>query len=264
MGHWRWLFLAAALVLVALAAWTRALRTPAGTDERGPAAVDQVVASAQATAGRDEGTVAREARARMVEDQIRARGIRDERVLAAMGRVPRERFVPDRYRVDAYGDYPLPIGYNQTISQPYIVAYMSEAAQVEPSEKVLEIGTGSGYQAAVLSKIAREVYTVEIVAPLAERAEATLRDLGYANVHVRHGDGYRGWPDAAPFDAVVVTAAPDHVPQPLIEQLAVGGRLVIPVGRHEQDMQVITKTRTGVTEERTIPVRFVPLTRKPR
>lgn len=200
----------------------------------------------------------------MIEDQIRSRGIRDERVLAAMGRVPRERFVPETYRADAYGDYPLPIGYNQTISQPYIVAYMTEAAEVGPEDKVLEIGTGSGYQAAVLAEIAREVYSIEIVGPLAERAEATLRDLGYTNVHVRHGDGYRGWPDAAPFDAIVVTAAPDHVPKPLVEQLAVGGRLVIPVGKYVQEMQLITKTQAGVTEERTIPVRFVPLTRKPR
>jgi protein-L-isoaspartate(D-aspartate) O-methyltransferase len=256
MRHWGWLLLAAALVLVAVVVGTRAARIPAWTDQRrSPPA---------AAGGVDEAQGSRAARARMVEHQIRGRGIRDERVLAAMGHVPRERFVPEAYRVDAYGDYPLPIGYNQTISQPFIVAYMTEAAQVGPDDKVLEIGTGSGYQAAVLAEIAREVYTIEIVAPLAERAKVTLRDLGYTNVHVRHGDGYRGWPDRGPFDAVVVTAAPDHVPEPLIEQLAVGGRLVIPVGEHEQEIQLITKTRTGVTEERTIPVRFVPLTRKPR
>lgn len=253
MRHWGWLFPAAALVLVAVAVGTRAARIPGWTDQRqaAPPAVKP-----------DDAKRSRAARARMVEDQIRGRGIRDHRVLAAMGRVPRERFVPEPHRVDAYGDYPLPIGYNQTISQPYIVAYMTEAAAIEPTDKVLEIGTGSGYQAAVLAQIAREVYTIEIVSPLADRAKTTLQHLGCTNVHVRHGDGYRGWPEAAPFDAIVVTAAPDHVPAPLVEQLAVGGRLVIPVGTHEQEMQLITKTRTGVTEERTIPVRFVPLIRK--
>ena len=255
MRHWGWLLLAPALVLVAVAVGTRAAWIPGWTDQR---------QAAPAAADPDAAQRSRAARARMVEEQIRGRGIRDERVLAAMGQVPRDRFVPEASRVDAYGDYPLPIGYDQTISQPYIVAYMTEAAAIEPKDKVLEIGTGSGYQAGVLAQIAREVYTIEIVSPLADRARATLRTLGYTNVHVRHGDGYRGWPEASLFDAIVVTAAPDHVPEPLVEQLAVGGRLVIPVGTLDQEMQVITKTRTGVTEERTIPVRFVPLTRKPR
>ncbi|MPY86327.1 MAG: protein-L-isoaspartate(D-aspartate) O-methyltransferase [Luteitalea sp.] len=249
MRRWGWLLLATGLVLVAVLV---------GTNRVWPTGRLQQPASPAAAV--DDSA----ARARMVEAQLRGRDIRDRRVLEAMGRVPRERFVPEPYRDAAYGDSPLPIGYDQTISQPYIVAYMTQAARVDPDDTVLEIGTGSGYQAAVLAEIARTVYSVEIVAPLAERAESTLRQLGYTNVHVRHGDGYLGWPDKAPFDAVLVTAAPDHVPEPLIEQLAIGGRLVVPVGDYEQEMRILTKTRQGVTEERTIPVRFVPLTRKPR
>jgi protein-L-isoaspartate(D-aspartate) O-methyltransferase len=199
----------------------------------------------------------------MVDRQIEARGIRDPRVLEAMRRVPRERFVPLLHRGSAYADHPLSIGYEQTISQPYIVAWMTEALRVGPASRVLEIGTGSGYQAAVLAEIVREVYTIEIVEPLAASARETLASLGYRNVHVRHGDGYQGWPEQAPFDGIIVTAAPDHVPQPLVDQLGVGGRLVIPVGgqREMQFMTVITKTTTGVTREETIPVRFVPLVR---
>ena len=202
--------------------------------------------------------VAREA---MVDRQIEARGIRDPRVLAAMRQVPRERFIPPDVAPLAYADQPLPIGYGQTISQPYIVAYMSEALHVTENAKVLEIGTGSGYQAAVLGELAREVYTIEIVPELAERARATLESLGYSNVHVRAGDGYLGWPEQAPFDAIMVTAAPDHVPQPLIDQLALGGRLVIPVGDVEQQIRILTRTATGIEETRTIPVRFVPFRR---
>ena len=200
-------------------------------------------------------------RQRMVDDQIAARGIRDSRVLAAMGNVPRERFVPPDVAAQAYADQPLPIGHGQTISQPYIVAYMSEALGVEPDAKVLEIGTGSGYQAAILGELAREVYTIEIVPELAERARATLQSLGYSNVHVRHGDGYLGWPEQAPFDAIIVTAAPDHVPQPLVEQLKIGARLVIPVGDFDQQMRILTRTADGIQETRTLPVRFVPLRR---
>ena len=200
-------------------------------------------------------------RARMVREQLRARAIRDEGVLAAMGRVPRHRFVPPSYEHDAYGDYPLPIGFGQTISQPYIVAYMTDAAAITAADKVLEIGTGSGYQAAILGELAREVYTIEIVPELAERARTLLRDLGYANVNVRTGDGYAGWKEHAPFDAILVTAAPDHVPPALIEQLAVNGRMIIPVGRGEQEMRVVTKTATGVTQQSTLLVRFVPLVR---
>lgn len=203
------------------------------------------------------------ARARMVDRQIEARGIGDPRVLDAMRRVPRERFVPVLYRGSAYADHPLSIGYEQTISQPYIVAWMTEALRVKGSSRVLEVGTGSGYQAAVLAEIAREVFTIEIVEPLAKSARETLASLGYRNVHVRQGDGYLGWPERAPFDGIMVTAAPDHVPQPLIDQLAVGGRLVIPVGRQDgmQFMTVITKTESGITKEETLPVRFVPLVR---
>jgi protein-L-isoaspartate(D-aspartate) O-methyltransferase len=200
----------------------------------------------------------------MVDDQIQGRGIADQRVLAAMRSVPRERFVPANVSAEAYADHPLPIGFGQTISQPYIVAYMSEALQVSKSSKVLEIGTGSGYQAAVLGELAGEVYSIEIVPQLADRARQTLGALGYKNVHVRTGDGYLGWPEQAPFDRIMVTAAPDHVPQPLIDQLATAGRLVIPVGRADQDLLLITRTPQGVVQQRTIPVRFVPLVRAPK
>jgi protein-L-isoaspartate(D-aspartate) O-methyltransferase len=200
-------------------------------------------------------------RARMVREQLRSRGIRDPAVLAAMGRVPRRLFVPHAYQHLAHGDRPLPIGFDQTISQPYIVAYMTEAAEISPRDRVLEIGTGSGYQAAVLGEIAREVYSVEIVPELAMQAGALLRGLGYANVQVRAGDGYLGWREEAPFDAIIVTAAPDHVPPALVEQLAMNGRMVIPVGVGEQEMRVLRRTSAGVVERRTLPVRFVPLVR---
>ena len=167
----------------------------------------------------------------MVREQIAGRDVRDPRVLAALAHVPRHELVPDEMREYAYEDRPLPIGHGQTISQPYVVAYMTEQLRLRGDERVLEIGTGSGYQAAVLAELAREVYSIEIVEELGERARADLARLGYSNVHVRVGDGYRGWPEQAPFDAIIVTAAPGHVPQPLIDQLAVGGRLVLPVGR---------------------------------
>lgn len=200
----------------------------------------------------------------MVEQQIRDRGVADPRVLAAMRKVLRHRFVDASLAASAYDDRPLPIGHAQTISQPYIVAYMTELLRLAPGAKVLEIGTGCGYQAAVLAELAREVYTIEIVKPLADCATRTLKDLGYANVHVRHGDGYGGWPDQAPFDGIVVAAAPDHVPPALIAQLATGARLVIPVGDAHQEIRVITKTATSHREERLLPVRFVPLTRDVR
>jgi protein-L-isoaspartate(D-aspartate) O-methyltransferase len=196
----------------------------------------------------------------MVRDQIAARGVREPRVLDAMRRVPRHLFVPEALRAAAYEDSPLPIGHGQTISQPFIVAWMTEALQVTPQSRVLEIGTGSGYQAAVLSLVVADVYTIEIVAPLAESARHTLESLGYTNVHAMVGDGYAGWPEHAPFDAVIVTAAPDQVPQPLIDQLRVGGRLVVPVGGGAaQQMTVITRRADGVTREERMPVRFVPL-----
>ena len=201
-----------------------------------------------------------EPRARMVREQLVARGIRDDRVLVAMGRVPRHELVPEGERDEAYEDRPLPIGEGQTISQPYIVAAMSEAAALTGSERVLEVGTGSGYQAAVLSALARDVYTIELEPVLAQHAKTALEQLGCANVHTRTGDGYRGWPEAAPFDAILVTAAPDHVPPDLIAQLAPGGRLVIPVGgSNDQELWLYTKTERGVERRRLMPVRFVPL-----
>jgi protein-L-isoaspartate(D-aspartate) O-methyltransferase len=201
------------------------------------------------------------ARAAMVADQIERRGVADPRVLHAMRDVPRHRFVPEGFERLAYADRPLPIGHDQTISQPYIVAYMTEALEVDRTHTVLEIGTGSGYQAAVLARLARSVYTIEIVPELAQRAANTLKTLGYANVQVRAGDGYAGWPERAPFDRIMVTAAPDQIPQPLIDQLRPGGRMVIPVGSAEQWITVVDKTPSGVTRRRTIPVRFVPFTR---
>ena len=205
-----------------------------------------------------------EARRRMVDQQIAARGVSDPRVLDAMRAVPRHRFVDASLAARAYSDQPLPIGSGQTISQPYIVAYMTELLKLPPGAKVLEVGTGCGYQTAVLAEIAREVWSIEIVRALADQATQTLAALGYRNAHVRHGDGYGGWPEQAPFDGILVAAAPDHVPPALVAQLKVGGRLVIPVGRFDQEMRVITRTADGSREERLIPVRFVPLTRDVR
>lgn len=204
-------------------------------------------------------------RQRMVEDQLRGRDIRSARVLDAMGRVPRHLFVPEQVRARAYGDHPLPIGHNQTISQPYIVGFMTEALEIEPLHRILEIGTGSGYQAAVLGELAQSVYTIEIVAPLAERARGTLAALGYRNVTVRAGNGYLGWQEHAPFDRIIVTAAPDEIPQALVDQLKVGGLMAIPVGRPEQDqeLKVLRRTRSGLEIVKTLPVRFVPMTGKP-
>jgi protein-L-isoaspartate(D-aspartate) O-methyltransferase len=203
-------------------------------------------------------------RARMVDKQIKARGITDERVLQAMGKVPRHEFVPEKVRAEAYDDGPLPIGHGQTISQPYIVALMTEEAKPRPEHRVLEIGTGSGYQAAVLAELVKEVYTIELVPDLADEAKERLKRLGYKNVHTKAGDGYKGWPDAAPFDAVVVTCGADHVPEPLFEQLKPGGVLVIPVGKTqaEQSLLAITKDAKGGKTTRDLgPVRFVPLRR---
>lgn len=202
-------------------------------------------------------------RREMVDQQIRARGIRDGAVLKAMEKVPRHKFVPESHAKFAYADTPLPIGLSQTISQPFIVAYMTEAADISKNEKVLEIGTGSGYQAAVLGEIAREVYTIEIIPELAERSSRILDELGYKSIFVKTGNGYLGLPEQAPFDAIVVTAAPDEIPQALVDQLAVNGRMIIPVGNTNQEMVVIKKTKKGVTEKRTMQVRFVPMTGKP-
>jgi protein-L-isoaspartate(D-aspartate) O-methyltransferase len=213
--------------------------------------------------GTDEATQAAR-RERMVAEQIVARGVRDPRVLEAIRAIPRHRFVPAHLADVAYEDSPLPIGFGQTISQPYIVAYMSEELRIEPRHRVLEIGTGSGYQAAVLARLAREVYSVEIVPELAERARATLAGLGIDNVHVLTGDGYQGWPQHAPFDRVMATAAPAEMPAALVEQLAVGGRLIAPVGESEQWIRVLWKLPDRVVEERTIPVRFVPMVKPPQ
>ena len=199
----------------------------------------------------------------MVEQQLKPRGIKNERVLAAMAKVPREEFIPVDARGDAYEDGALPIGYNQTISQPYIVAFMTEQLRPTPSDRILEIGSGSGYQAAILAEIVEDVYTIDIVEPLAETAEATLQRLGYKNVHVKAGDGYKGWAEEAPFDGVIVTCAPEKVPQPLVDQLKDGGRMVIPVGeRFAQQLYLLEKKNGQLKESVTLPVRFVPMLRE--
>ena len=208
---------------------------------------------------RDDET--QKSRYRMVEDQIQARGVSDQRVLAAMRDVPRHKFVPETQVRYAYDDTPLPIGYGQTISQPYIVAYMTEMLELKENERVLEIGTGSGYQAAVLSELVKEVYSIEIIEPLCAKADSVLSALVYANVHVRCGDGYAGWPEKAPFDAVIITAAPVEIPQPLLDQLGPGGRLIAPVGKFFQQLVLLTKSEKGKYDRKElIPVRFVPMT----
>lgn len=198
---------------------------------------------------------------RMVAEQIRARGVRDPRVLDAMIRVPREQFVPPALRSEAYGDHPVSIGLGQTISQPYIVGYMSEALRVEPSHRVLEIGTGCGYQTAVLAELAREVFSIEVLPELADRARATLSALGYTNVHIRAGDGYAGWPEHAPYDRILGAAAPAAVPDALTAQLVDGGILVMPIGTAYQELRVLQKRGDSLDTLDTLPVRFVPMIR---
>jgi protein-L-isoaspartate(D-aspartate) O-methyltransferase len=201
-----------------------------------------------------------EERTSMVRNQIRARGINDEKVLAAMLKVERHRFVPPAYRSEAYEDYPLPVGEGQTISQPYIVAFMTEALELERSDRVLEIGTGSGYQAAILAEICDSVYTIEIFPSLALSAKKTLDELGYTNVFVRIGDGYQGWVEHAPYDAIIVTCAPDHVPEMLEAQLAEGGRMIIPVGGDYTQNLILLKKKAGkLQKQNVLPVRFVPM-----
>jgi protein-L-isoaspartate(D-aspartate) O-methyltransferase len=202
----------------------------------------------------------KQARLEMVERQIAGRDVRDPRVLDAMRKVERDKFVPPSQVPYAYYDQPLPIGEGQTISQPYIVALMTELLEPKPTDVVLEVGTGSGYQAAVLAELVKEVYSIEIITALAESAKERLQKLGYKNVVVKAGDGYQGWKEHAPFDGIIVTAAPDHVPQPLVDQLKEGGKLVIPVGDIYQELVVITKTKTGTQKRSVIPVRFVPMT----
>ncbi len=198
-------------------------------------------------------------RERMVVEQIEARGVRDPRVLVALREVPRHQFVPQPLRAEAYHDHPLAIGHGQTISQPYVVALMTELAHVRPSAKVLEIGTGCGYQTALLAELAREVFSIEFVEPLAAAAARLLTDLGYHNVRVRAGDGSNGWPEEAPFDVILVTAAPQVVPDPLLEQLKIGGRLVVPEGGESQTLRVYTRTEAGFAIQDSIGVRFVPM-----
>jgi len=223
------------------------------------------MAPADCTPGDPPQDAFRQARLAMVADQVAARGVMDPRVLDAMRAVPRHEFVPLTLRDDAYVDSPLPIGHGQTISQPYIVALMTELARPSPADRVLEVGTGSGYQAAVISRLVSRVFTVELVDPLAQSASAVLRRLGYANVTVRSGDGYLGWPEEAPFDIILVTAAPEEVPAALVAQLKPGGRLIVPVGRvwDVQDLQLIEKDAGGKVKARSvIPVRFVPMVKK--
>jgi protein-L-isoaspartate(D-aspartate) O-methyltransferase len=211
----------------------------------------------------DDAAFAR-AREEMVATQIASRGVHDAKTLAAMRKVPRHLFVPASSVGQAYDDYPLPIGHGQTISQPYIVGFMTEALGLVGGESVLEVGTGSGYQSAVLAEIAATVHTVEIVAPLADEAAALLKRLGYANVEVRAGDGYQGWPEVAPFDAIIVTAAAPRVPEPLKQQLKDGGRLILPVGDEWQELVVVTRRGDRFEEKRVLPVRFVPMTGRVR
>jgi protein-L-isoaspartate(D-aspartate) O-methyltransferase len=197
----------------------------------------------------------------MVLEQLVDRGIKDRRVIKAMQKVERHRFVPEEYRSVAYGDHPLPIGYEQTISQPYVVAFMTEVLQLKPTDRVLEIGTGSGYQAAILAEICDSVFTIEIVPELAHRAKNLLEQLGYKNIQVKHGDGYQGWPEKAPFDAIIVTCSPTKIPQPLKSQLKEGGRMIIPVGYPEtgQELYLIRKENERLIEKAVLPVRFVPM-----
>ena len=246
------LFCAAPILMTFLAAYL------GGCSTNPPGVNDQ--ASAKPLPG-EEDQFAR-LRARMVEEQLRSRDITDERVLGAMLKVPRHEFVPPEIISSAYEDGALPLALGQTVSQPYIVAYMTQELRLRGSERVLEIGTGSGYQAAILAEIAAEVFTIEILPDLASRAQSILDRLGYKNIRFRTGDGYQGWPESALFDAIVVTAAPDHVPQPLVDQLKPGGRMIIPVGRFEQNLILIEKGKTGITRRSTIPVRFVPMTGK--
>jgi protein-L-isoaspartate(D-aspartate) O-methyltransferase len=199
-------------------------------------------------------------REKMVETQIKARGVKDPRVLAAILKVERHLFVSKDLQASAYSDNPLPIGEGQTISQPYIVALMTELLDLKGDEKVLEVGTGSGYQAAILAELAKEVYTIEIVDKLASSSETLLRELGYKNIKVKAGDGYLGWPEVAPFDAIIITCAPDHIPKPLLEQLKEGGRMVVPVGAYTQELKRIVKRAGKIETTDVIPVIFVPMT----
>ena len=223
----------------------------------GAAALGCVLAAAGVVGAADE---MRAERKMMVDKQVKARGITDRAVLAAMEEVPRHLFVPEADLAAAYDDRPLPIGHGQSVSQPFVVALMTSLLDLGPGDRVLEIGTGSGYHTAVLSRVAGEVASIEIIEPMAREARRRLDRLGYDNVEIRTGDGYKGWPEKAPFDAIILTAAPPRIPQPLIDQLKVGGRMVAPVGGYIQDLQVITKARDGIEKRTVIPVRLQPMT----
>ena len=200
-------------------------------------------------------------RQKMVQEQLKPRDIHDERVLAAMAKVPREAFVPENMRAQSYADSALPIGHDQTISQPFIVAFMTEQLRPQPTDRVLEVGTGTGYQTAVLAELVKDVYTIEIIEPLAKDASARLAQLGYNNAHVKIGDGYQGWQEVAPFDAIIVTCAPDKVPQPLTQQLKEGGRIIIPVGNGlDQQLFLLEKKDGQIAQRAILPVRFVQMT----
>jgi protein-L-isoaspartate(D-aspartate) O-methyltransferase len=227
----------------------------------GLAALAGLLAAACADEAKEPGDTSA-ARERMVTEQIERRGVRDARLLAVMRTVPRHEFMPPDIRERAYDDRAVPIGYGQTISQPYIVAFMTQSLALRPQDRVLEIGTGSGYQAAVLAGLVKEVYTIEIVEALGKQAGETLSRLAYKNVKTRIGDGYRGWPEAAPFDAIIVTCAPDDIPAPLVEQLAEGGRMIIPVGPQGEPQNLILLKKTGgkIEQQKSLPVVFVPMT----
>lgn len=245
----------AAFLLLAVSCRAPLTQVPAGDEQTG------LEAGPDAAAESPEEEAHTTQRLEMVERTIRGRGVRDPLVLQAMETVPRHHFVLPEYLGQAYDDHPLPIGFGQTISQPYIVALMTELMQLQPDSKVLEVGTGSGYQAAVLAELVKDVYSIEIIPELAERATETLTGLGYDNVRTRQDDGYYGWPEEAPFDAIIVTAAPDHVPQPLVQQLADGGRLIVPIGPQGgfQSLWQITRIGDKLDAVNIAPVRFVPL-----
>jgi len=204
-----------------------------------------------------------EMRLKMVEYQIEARGVKNQKVLEAVRKVPRHLFVPEHLKNQAYADEPLPIGSGQTISQPYIVAYMTEQLHLQENDRVLEVGTGSGYQAAILAELVDSVFTIEILPELSQQAQKVLQGLDYKNIEFKIGNGFYGWPEKAPFDAIIVTAAPENIPQPLVDQLQEGGRMIIPVGDFFQELYLIRKTAKGLEKERKLPVRFVPLQGEP-
>jgi protein-L-isoaspartate(D-aspartate) O-methyltransferase len=213
----------------------------------------------------DKATREDQQRSAMIKNQLISRGFTDEAVLKAIGKVPRHRFVPEAWRAQAYSDGPLPIGQGQTISQPYIVALMTQLARPMSDSRVLDVGTGSGYQAAILAELVHQVYSIEIDPTLAAQSSNLLRELGYDNIQLRCGDGYLGWPEQAPFDAILVAAAPDHIPGALVDQLTIGGRLIIPVGKFSQTLMVIEKRDDGSVTQRSLgPVAFVPMTGRAR